>query len=70
MNFSMYILKKRNISDVLFLLCQIPRFMGNNKSSIKIEDLEDQKLSAHTTEESIKTSLLICKMHQKILQTV
>ena len=36
--------QKREIRDVLFLLCQIPGFIENNKSSIKIEDLEDQKL--------------------------
>ena len=37
----MYILKKR---DILFLFCQILGFMCNNKSQIKTEDLEDQKL--------------------------
>ena len=42
--FRMYILKKRDVSDVLFLLCQMPGFMCNNKSSIQIEDLKDRKL--------------------------
>ena len=40
-SFGMYIIKKR---DVLFLSCQIPEFIGYNKSSIKFEDLKDRKL--------------------------